>query len=169
MKRFNLRGTTANWDALRVSALNTKTEKTETRSEIPYGMKVTVRVVNNYYRVTDKRVRQILHGEISTEDNAELIARLTRPHRPDFILFHDGEVIGTANYHRRNWLRRQQEDAKKLKTFEVTATLDTKVAVQAYTEEEAKSFVESAIEEAKAYADGNVMAFDIVDIYAERK
>lgn len=171
MKRFNLRGNTANWDALKVSALNTKTEEHENRSEIPYGMKITVRVVSNYYRVTDKRVRQILHGEISTEDNAELIARLTRKHRPDFILFHEGKVVGTANYHRRNWLRREQEEAKRLKTYEVTTTLEAKALVEAHSEEEAKQLILNAIENANALndaEDGNGK-FEVVDIFAERK
>lgn len=147
MKRFNLRGHSANWEALKVEALNTKTEEHENRSEIPHGMRITVRVVNNYYRVYDKRVRQILYGEISTEDNAELLARLTREHRPDFILFHEGKVVGFANYHRRGWLRRLQEQPK-LKTFHLEVGLTAKVDVEAYSREEAEQQVYEAIEQA---------------------
>lgn len=155
MKRFNLRGNSANWDALRVSALNTKTEEQENRSEIPYGHKITVRVVDNYYRVYDKRVRQILHGEISTEDNAEIIARLTRKHRPDFILFHDGKVVGTANYHRKAWYRKMQEQPK-LKTYNLDVLLRSQVSVDAYSLEDAKQKVYEAAENAKVLTDGNL-------------
>ena len=145
MKRFNLRGNTANWSALKVEALNTKTEEHETRSEIPYGYKVVVRVVNNYYRVYDKNVRQILHGEISEEDTAEILKRVTAEKRPDFILFHDGKVVGTANYHRRRWFRKEQE-APKLKTFNLEVGLKAKVEVEAYTQEEAEQLVHEAVE-----------------------
>ena len=164
MKRFNLSGNTANWDALKVSALNTKTEEHENRSEIPYGHKITVRVVNNYYRVYDKRVRQILYGEISAEDNAELIARLTRTHRPDFILFHEGKVVGTANYHRRGWFRRMQEEAKRLKTYEVTAWLKATAKVQAYSAEEAENAVKDAVVTANEQADCGEGNFEVVQI-----
>ena len=153
MKRFNLRGTTANWDALKVSALNTNTEEHENRSEIPYGMKVTVRVVNNFYRVYDKRVRQILHGEISAEDKAELISRLTRKYRPDFILFHEGVVVGTANMHRQGWYRRLQEEAKKIKTYKLDVLLRSQVTVEAHNFDEAKEMVEQAVANANEYGE----------------
>ena len=170
MKRFNLRGNSANWGALKVSALNTKTEEHETSSEIPYGMKITVRVVNNYYRVTDKRVRQILHGEISTEDNQELISRLTRTHRPDFILFHNGEVVGTANYHRKGWLRREQEEAKRLKTYEVTANLTVTTKIEAHSEEEARQIVLNAVNEANEQNGAEEFSgkFFVANVYVER-
>lgn len=169
MKRFNLRGHSANWSALKVSALNTKTKEHETRSEIPYGMKITVRVVNNYYRVYDKRVRQILHGEMSTEDNAELIARLTRKHRPDFILFHDGAVVGVANYHRRGWFRREQEEAEKLKTYTITAHLIATTDVVAHSEEEAKQVILNAIEDANKQTEDELKGnFSVGDIIVKR-
>ena len=167
MKRFNLRGNSANWDALKVSALNTKTEEHENRSEIPYGMKITVRVVSNYYRVTDKRVRQILHGEISSADNAELIARLTRKHRPDFILFHNGEVIGVANYHRRGWYRRMLEEQNKPKTYEFEVTLKSKVSVEAKNYDDAVQYVSAAVENANTATEdgnGNLEVVDLEDI-----
>lgn len=166
MKRFNLRGNSANWEALKVSALNTKTEQNESRSEIPYGHKITVRVVNNFYRLYDKRVRQILHGEISTEDNAFILARLTKARRPDFILFHDGKVIGIANIHRCRWYRREQEMPK---TFSVNATINCVANVEARNEEEAKALVEAAINGANEVSEAeNITRFEVVDIYAER-
>lgn len=168
MKRFNLRGNTANWDALKVSALNTKTEEHENRSEIPYGHKITVRVASNYYRVYDKRVRQILHGEISNEDNAELVARLTRTHRPDFILFHEGQVVGVANYHRRGWFRKMQEEANKLKTYKVTAYLKATAEVQAYSEEEARNAVTEAISAANKLSESGDGNFEVVQIEVEK-
>ena len=163
MKRFNLRGNTANWGALRVSALNTKTEEHENCSEIPYGMKITVRVVNNFYRVTDKRVRQILHGEMSADDNAELIARLTRKHRPDFILCHDGKVVGTANYHRKAWYRKMQEEANMVKTYNLDVLLRSKVIVQAHNIEDAKQAVYEAVENANMFTDDDT-TLDVVSI-----
>jgi len=163
MKRFNLRGNSANWDALRVSALNTKTEEHENRSEIPYGHKITVRVVDNYYRVYDKRVRQILHGETSTEDNAEIIARLTRKHRPDFILFHDGKVVGTANYHRKAWYRKMQEDANRVKTYNLDVLLRSQISVQAHNIEEAKQAVYEAVENANMLTEDDA-TLDVVSI-----
>lgn len=150
MKRFNLRGNTANWSALKVEALNTKTEERETRSEIPYGHKVVVRVVDNYYRVYDKRVRQILHGEMSEKDTAEILKRLTADKRPDFILFHDGKVVGTANIHRRHWFRKQQEEPK-LKTFNLEVGLKAKIEVEAYSQEEAEQLVYDAVERANQF------------------
>lgn len=149
MKRFNLRGHSANWGALKVEALNTKTVERESHSEIPHGMRITVRVVNNFYRVYDRNVRQILHGEISAEDRAELISRLTVTKRPDFILFHEGKVVGTANYHRRGWLRRLQE-APKLKTYHVQVELKANVDVEAYSQEEAEQMVYEAVEQANS-------------------
>lgn len=142
MKRFSLRGTSANWDALKVEALNTTTEERESRSAIPYGMKMSVRVVNNYYRVYDKNVRQILHGEISAEDNAELLARLTKSHRPDFILFHEGKVVGVANLHHRH----------RLKVFKATALISTTMPleVKARTREEALVALKKEAEETLA-------------------
>lgn len=142
MKRFSLRGNSANWDALKVEALNTETEERVNRSEIPYGHKIVVRVVNNFYRVYDKNVRQILHGEISEKDTAELIARLSA-HRPHFILYHNGVVVGVANYHRRNWFRKMQEEPKE---YELEVTLKTRVMVPAKSYEEAKQKVYDATE-----------------------
>jgi hypothetical protein len=164
MKRFNLRGQTANWSALKVEALNTKTEERESRSEIPYGHKVTVRVVNNYYRVYDKRVRQILHGEISDSDSTEIIRRLAGKHRPDFVLFHDGKVVGTANIHRRGWFRRMQEEPKP-RTFEFDVTLKTRVRVEDYDYESAVQQVYDTVDNANAIsAEGENDTFKVVDI-----
>lgn len=147
MKRFNLRGHSANWEALKVEALNTKTEEYETRSDIKHGYRVTVHVVNNFYRVYDKKVHQILHGEISDEDNLKIIHRIAKAKRPDFILFHEGKVVGFANYHRRGWLRRLQEQPK-LKTFHLEVGLTAKVDVEAYSREEAEQQVYEAVEQA---------------------
>jgi len=105
MKVFRLHGNTANWSALKLEALNTATEEKVSATPIPHDMKIRVHVVNNFYRVYDKEVRQILHGEISTEDNAELLARLTRAKRPAFILFHNGVVVGYATLHHRHRLK----------------------------------------------------------------
>lgn len=160
MKRFNLRGNTANWSALKVEALNTKTEERETRSEIPYGHKVVVRVVDNYYRVYDKRVRQILHGEMSEKDTAEILKRLTANKRPDFILFHDGKVVGTANIHRRHWFRKQQEEPK-LKTFNLEIGMKAKIEVEAYSQEEAEQLVYDAVERANH---GDQPTFEVTNI-----
>ena len=68
MKRFSLRGNSANWDALKVEALNTKTEERVNRSEIPYGHKIVVRVVNNFYRVYDKMNHKIIADLICFAD-----------------------------------------------------------------------------------------------------
>ena len=155
MKRFNLRGQSANWGALKVNALNTNTNELENRSEIPYGHKVTVRVVDNYYRVYDRNVRQILYGEISDADYAEIIGRLSGKHRPDFILFHEGKVIGTANIHRRGWYRRMQERPKP-QDFEFNVTLRANVKVNALTFEDATRQIYEAVENAnKVCDDGN--------------
>lgn len=165
MKRFNLRGNTANWSALKVEALNTKTEERETRSEIPYGHKVVVRVVDNYYRVYDKRVRQILYGEMSEKDTAEILKRLTANKRPDFILFHDGKVVGTANIHRRHWFRKQQEEPK-LKTFNLEVGMKVKTEVEAYSQEEAVQLVYEAVERVNQFnvEIGNQPTFEVTNI-----
>lgn len=165
MKRFNLRGNTANWSALKVEALNTKTEERETRSEIPYGHKVVVRVVNNYYRVYDKHVRQILYGEISDKDSAEILKRVTADKRPDFILFHDGKVVGTANIHRRHWFRKQQEEPK-LKTFNFEVGMKAKIEVEAYSQEEAEQMVYDAVERVNQFKVdiGEEPTFEVINI-----
>jgi hypothetical protein len=142
MKRFSLRGNTANWGALKVKALNTATEENELCSVIPAGMKMSVRVVNNYYRVYDKNVRQILHGEISATDTEEILNRLTQSKRPDFILFHEGRVIGFANLHHRH----------RLKKYTATATITTEmpIEVKARTTEEALAAIKKEAELALA-------------------
>lgn len=146
MKRFNLRGTSANWGALKLEAQNTKTDERERRSEIPYGHKVTVHVVDNFYRLYDKRVRQILHGEISDADFTVLLDNLAKS-RPDFVLFHDGHVVGYANIHRRRWFRRMQEEPK-LRTFEFDVTLKSRVRVEDYNYESAVQQVYKAVDTA---------------------
>ena len=161
MKRFNLRGQSANWGALKVEALNTKTEERESRSEIPYGHKVTVRVVNNYYRVYDRRVRQILYGEISEADNAEIIRRLAGKHRPDFVLFHNGKVVGTANIHRRGWFRRMQEKPK-LKIFDFKVGLECYARVEDYDYDSAVRQVYEAVDVANEMSEDNT--FKVVNI-----
>lgn len=161
MKRFSLRGNSANWDALKVEALNTETEERVNRSEIPYGHKIVVRVVNNFYRVYDKNVRQILHGEISEKDNAELVARLTRTHRPHFILYHNGVVVGVANYHRRNWFRKMQEEPKE---YELEVTLKTRVKVLAKSYEEAEQSVYDATELVNEVESETCSPYEIVGI-----
>jgi len=165
MKRFNLRGHSANWAALKVEALNTKSEERETRSEIPHGYRVTVRVVDNFYRVYDRNVRQILHGVISEKDKAEILNRVTANKRPDFILFHEGKVVGTANYHRRGWLRRLQEQPK-LKTYHLEVGLAARVDVEAYSREEAEQKIYEAVENAnKLHEDGELEStFEVVTI-----
>lgn len=161
MKKFSLRGNTANWSALKVEALNTNTEERETSSAIPYGHKVVVRVVNNFYRVYDKNVRQILHGEISTEDNAFILARLTKARRPDFVLFHDGKVIGIANIHRRRWYR----EATTPKDYHFNVTLDCKVKVTALNREEAIAKIHEAVENVNANnITEDTSDFSVVDI-----
>jgi len=153
MKRFNLRGQSANWDALKVEAHNTKTDERENRSEIPYGHKITVHVVNNFYRVYDRNVRQILYGEISDADTDILLNRLVGKHRPDYVLFHEGHVVGFANIHRRRWFRRQQEEAKKMKTYNLDVLLRSHVSVEAHSFEEAKEMVEQAVANANEYGE----------------
>lgn len=131
MKRFRLHGNTAIWDALKVVALNTTTEQNETRSAIPSDMKVSVHVVDNFYRVYDRAVRQILHGEISAEDNAEIISRISAAKRPTFILFHENKVVGWANLHHRH----------RIKTFKGKLTFVVTMPeheVKARTEAEAR-------------------------------
>lgn len=129
MKRFRLHGNTANWGALKVSALDTNEGEFVSLTPIPSDMKVSVRVVNNYYRVYDKQVRQILHGEISAEDTAEILRRTSAPKRPDFILYHDGVVVGFANLHHRHRLKTYKGNI----TFSVTFPAE----VKARTNEEA--------------------------------
>lgn len=81
MKKFNLRGTTANWDKLNVLALNTKTGKTETTTEMPKGKFLTV--------------------HICTEDESETAMRMAKER--DYALLRNGVVIGWATFHRKRY------------------------------------------------------------------
>ena len=81
MKRFNLRGTTAQWDRLNVLALNTKTGKTESATEMPKGKFLTV--------------------HIGTKEDSELAFTMAKER--DYALMRDGEVIGWATFHRRRY------------------------------------------------------------------
>jgi hypothetical protein len=137
MKKFSLKGNTAIWDALKVVALNTATDEKETRSAIPTDKRLVVNVVNNYYRVYDKNVRQILHGEISEEDNTKVISRLTKSNRPDFVLFHEGKIVGWASFHR------------KTRKYSVCV----EIIVEAKSEEEAAKKVYEELEKNEKTAD----------------
>ena len=143
MKRFRLHGNTAIWDALKVVALNTTTEQKETRTAIPSDMKVSVHVVDNYYRVYDKKVREILHGEISTADNAEIISRISAPKRPTFILFHEDKVVGWANLHHRHRIKTYKGDI----TFLVTIPAEVKARTEAEAIEKFSLYADKAAED----------------------
>lgn len=81
MERFNLRGTTAKWDKLNVLALNTKTGKTETNTEMPNGKFLTV--------------------HICTKEESELAYKMAKER--DYALMRDGVVIGWATFHRHRY------------------------------------------------------------------
>ena len=158
MKKFRLHGNTANWDALKVVALNTTTEQNETRTSIPSDMKMYVHVVNNYYRVYDKNVRQILHGEVSYEDNAEMLERFTSATRkPAFALYHNGVVVGFATLHHRH----------RIKTYKAVLRFEVEMPteVKARTREEALAkLTEYANAAAESISGENNALFNGVEI-----
>lgn len=100
MKRFKLRGNTAYWNGLRLTALNLNTLREEETSPIPNGKRMHVVVVNNLHEVKDAR-KEVLSGEISDTDKAAILDKIKND-APDFLLTLDGKVIGYANLHGRH-------------------------------------------------------------------
>lgn len=94
MKRFFLKGETANWSALNVTALNTKNGLTEgPTTEIPEDKVLRVVLAEKFHPKYPRTAEDV------TEETSTYAFKtgLTR----SFVLFANGKAVGWATYHRK--------------------------------------------------------------------
>lgn len=135
MKKQKLYGRRANWDALEVSAINTKTFTKEHTSDFPEGMRIVAFFIDNY----NYRERVLNDAPISVEDATEILQNATSA---DFTLIKDGLIVGYANYCKRH--RRHPKRYRAMAT--VTATLTFPVEVSALSHKDANALLAQAKE-----------------------
>lgn len=111
MKRFKLRGNTAYWNGLTLTALNLKTLQEETTSPIPNGKRMWVIVVNNLKEGVNPK--ETLVGEISQLDKDCIVAKI-KTDTPDFLLSLNGKVVGFANLCEKNGMRAETTDTEPI-------------------------------------------------------
>lgn len=129
MKKFNLTGNTAVWDALNVEATNNGKGRVERLSNIPEGKVLSVSLLDNY------SLRNPSTAEIS-ESASSFVFRKGR--KRNFLLRHNGVCVGWATFHR----------AERNYDVAVTATLSQVVTIKAKSAEEAEQKAVAAIKEA---------------------
>lgn len=111
MKRFKLRGNTAYWNGLTLTALNLKTLQEEATSPIPNGKRMWVIVVNNLKEGVNPK--ETLVGEISQLDKDCIVAKI-KTDTPDFLLSLNGKVVGFANLCEKNGMRAETTDTEPI-------------------------------------------------------
>lgn len=135
MKKQKLYGRRANWDALEVSAINTKTFTKEHTSDFPEGMRIVAFFIDNY----NYRARVLNDAPISVEDATLVLENATSA---DFTLIKDGLIVGYAYYRKRH----RRHPKRYRATATVTATLTFPVEVSALSHKEANAFLAEARE-----------------------
>lgn len=143
MKKFNLTGNTAVWDALNVEATNNGKGRTERLSNIPEGKVLSVSLLDNY------NPRNPSTAEIS-ESESSFVFRKGR--KRNFLLRYNGVCVGWATFHR----------AERDYNVAVATTLTTVVPVKAKSAEEAEQKAIAALENAVAVAnEGSPIRYEL--------
>ena len=131
MKKFNLTGNTAVWDALRVEATNNGKGRTEKLSAIPEGKVLTVALLDGFDPANPST------ENISASDSSYVFRH---GRRRNFLLRYNGVCVGWATFHR----------AERNYDVAVSATFSSVVSVKAKSAEEAERKAVESLEAAVA-------------------
>lgn len=137
MKKFNLTGNTAVWDALRVEATNNGKGRTEKLSAIPEGKVLTVALHEGFDPSNPST------ENISASDSSYVFRH---GRRRNFLLRYNGVCVGWATFHR----------AERNYDVAFSATISTTTTIKAKSAEEAERKVVEAFQ--KAVAEYNEIA-----------
>ena len=151
MKKQKLYGRRANWDALKVSAINNKTFMKEHTSDFPQGQRIVAVFIGKY----DYRNGVLREGVVTPEEAAEILENAPKA---AFTLIHEGLIVGYAYYRKRH--RRHRKLYKVRVTFtntegESELTYKFPVVLTAYSHRDAERQIEAAVGLARIFLPDN--------------
>lgn len=152
MKKQKLYGRRANWDALKVSAINNKTFTKEHTSDFPQGQRIVAVFIGKY----DYRNGVLREGAVAPEDAAEILENAPKA---AFTLIHEGLIVGYAYYRKRH--RRHRKLYKVRVTFtntegESELTYKFPVVLTAYSHKDAARQIATIVGITRIFAPDNV-------------